>query len=98
MSFLPLTHSVIYALVDPRDGLIRYVGSSKNPNTRLKEHVREIDGDSNLKVWLRDLAEQKLMPLMVILDTQVSGESESCEMEWIQHFDRFGYIYNNKKK
>lgn len=98
MSFLPLTHSVIYVLVDPRDGLIRYVGTSQNPNTRLKEHVREIDGESKVKVWVKELVSAGLRPLMVIVDTVVSDEAEKTEMEWIDHFDKFGHLHNNRKK
>lgn len=98
MAFLPLTHSVIYVLVDPIDGLVRYVGTSKNPNTRLKEHLRELDGDHELKVWIKGLVENKKSPLMVILDTCPSIDAALCEMKWIHHFDRFGYLFNNRKK
>ena len=31
----------IYALKDPRDDTYKYVGMSKNPSKRLKEHVSD---------------------------------------------------------
>jgi hypothetical protein len=74
------------------------VGTSKNPNTRLKEHIREIDGESKIKVWVKDLVSAGLRPLMVIVDTVVSEEAEKTEMEWIDHFDKFGHLHNNRKK
>lgn len=98
MSFLPLTHSVVYVLIDPVDWIVRYVGTSKNPNTRFKEHMRELDGDTEMKRWIKSLSDSGKSPIMVIVDTCVSEESIALEMEWIVHFSKMGHIFNIRKK
>ena len=55
----------IYALTDQRDGLVRYVGVSHDPNARLKSHA----GGScqPTKDWIAELRSAGLAPAMVML-------------------------------
>ena len=96
--FLPINRTAIYALVDPRDGLIRYVGRSANPNRRMKDHVLARGSNELLKAWLEELIKEKVKPLMIILDTCQSEKSDECEKHWIDHFKKFGQLLNYRKK
>lgn len=96
MSILPLNKHVIYALVDPRDGMVRYVGVTKNPARRLTDHLRGGRGQSGKKDWIEELQAIKLMPVFVFLDSVLDVISKQEEREWITHFQRLGLLYNGK--
>jgi hypothetical protein len=58
----------VYVLIDPRDERIRYVGSSRRPWARLKEHIAERhNGESNKNDWLCELAASGLRPILRIV-------------------------------
>lgn len=61
----------IYMLIDPQSGSIRYLGKSKNPDIRLREHLSTArkGGPRMLYVhrWLAKLLRQGLRPTMVII-------------------------------
>lgn len=76
----------IYGLVDPRTKTIRYVGKSKNPFTRAKNHLAEARmksrrGGQRL-VWLRELLTAGVEPDVVILEC-VHGMWAEREKTWI---------------
>ena len=33
----------IYALIDPLDRKIRYIGNTRNPEARYKQHLKEVE-------------------------------------------------------
>lgn len=60
----------IYALLDPRDGAIRYIGKANDSAKRLKGHMR----DARRRVtpvynWINALAKMGLTPGMTVLLT-----------------------------
>lgn len=59
----------IYALIDPRDGSIRYIGSSRNPYYRLNGHLSE-PTNINMKYWTRDLINNGLVPKVKVLSLE----------------------------
>lgn len=77
----------IYGLIDPRDGLIRYVGKTvKKPKERLKEHFREANrGRNTLRLnWIRKLFSLSLAPFIVVLDEVPENIWEKFEIVWIK--------------
>jgi len=87
----------IYALIDPIDNKVKYVGATNNIESRLKGHIssgkiathairrgKRVDVKTQ---WLHDLHQQGLIPLMKILD--------SCQIEQAQERERYYFeIYN----
>src|SRR5438105_12855783 len=59
----------IYALIDPRDDEIHYVGVTKNVYTRLEQHTRYTSGTEGKRAWIEDLEQQGLAPELEILET-----------------------------
>jgi hypothetical protein len=59
----------IYALSDPRDGHVRYVGQTVNPTIRHRQHVRctSLPTNEAFTAWLHDLASTGIEPQMSIL-------------------------------
>lgn len=79
----------IYALVDPRDGRIRYVGKANNPYERLRSHIMESNSSKILctnklkKEWLLSLTAVKLRPITIVLQEVSLLTWEQSEREWI---------------
>lgn len=60
----------IYILRCPESGLIRYVGNTKHPKTRLKQHIKDAENRQNTEKqrWIKNLREKGLIPEMEILE------------------------------
>src|SRR5262249_29863306 len=82
----------VYALRDPRDGAVRYVGvTKKSLAERLSGHVNKIGSDMppRLSAWISDLQSIGARPTIEQLETITSvlwtpGESLRVEGLWIQ--------------
>jgi hypothetical protein len=100
MAILPLNKRVIYALVDPRDGVVRYVGVTNNPQNRFQDHIgrKTRRGPRKKALWLESLAKENLKPIFVFLDAVPHEVAETKEIWWIQHFSTISELYNYKKK
>jgi len=81
----------IYALVDPRNKSIRYVGwTSQLPEKRLCAHLSEarLGKISHRYNWLRELLREDLKPEITILEEISYPEREEKERYWIAYFGR----------
>lgn len=70
----------IYALIDPTNNQIRYIGKTVDPYNRLKHHRNPHISDTNIhkKNWINSLKSKGLNPEMFILD-----EIDCLDNEWI---------------
>lgn len=66
----------IYVLICPIENKIRYVGKSKNPKTRYKQHLKDAEKKQNTKKqkWIRELKSKKLYPIIKIIDKEENEE------------------------
>lgn len=81
----------IYSLNCPITGAVRYVGKSKNPFTRLIQHISESKKETNHRAcWIRYLAEQGLRPLLEIVDEATSEHWQQLEVAYIEFFREQG--------
>lgn len=63
----PVTH-YLYFLADPRTPRrARYVGVTKDPARRARNHSRAFGGSMEFQQWKRGLREEGLAPLMFVL-------------------------------
>jgi hypothetical protein len=99
-------HYQIYALVDPRDNIIRYVGISDDVAYRYHEHVSCIRTNRQEKSWMRELQGLGLSPILRILETiEKTGNERAVAREreryWIDEMLRLGYpllnVFGNRK-
>jgi len=79
----------IYALIDPLDRKIRYIGNTRNPEARYKQHLKEVEKrcKTEKQKWIRSLLDNKLKPLMRIMHI-VEDEAQARlieEKEVIKH-------------
>jgi hypothetical protein len=98
MSVLPLGHCVIYALVDPKSGLVRYVGSTTAPMTRMQGHMRMGPRDTSIKnAWIKTLVDCGLAPVFVFLESVTEEDTPAAESRWIDHFSKISPLLNQRK-
>lgn len=64
----------IYALIDPRDRAVRYVGCTVDPKKRYYAHLAAqmmAEGNRAWCDWVDELRALRLRPEMVVLDTRI---------------------------
>lgn len=89
---------IIYALVDPRNNAVRYVGRTYEPQIRLGEHFRSGYAANPARYrWIQDLRKNGLFPLMEVLEGVYGSlqDADARERVWIQHFLRAGADLTN---
>lgn len=75
----------IYALRDPRDGEIRYIGKAQDPDARYLQHLRPANLRATTKKnsWLKNLAADGLTPELEIIDWVPAEDADAAEIHWI---------------
>ncbi len=92
----PEETTFIYALIDPRDGVIKYVGKSYDPQERLKGHLKNCKRTVTLKNrWIAKLKSLDLKPSIQILEEVLESEWEDRERYWIKELQNQGYLLKN---
>jgi hypothetical protein len=75
----------IYALVDPRDANVRYIGRSFVPEDRYKRHL--IDKSETHKTrWIKQLKSVGLQPELKILDVVSEQQWSDAERQWMSKY------------
>jgi predicted GIY-YIG superfamily endonuclease len=82
---------VIYALVDPRDNTVRYVGMSADVYKRFVEHINNSGANYAKNSWIMELRALNKMVIMISLEEVAEYEyARERERYWIQHFEVLG--------
>lgn len=77
----------IYALRDPRDGRVRYVGKTENIERRISCHLASRDRSPRGR-WMADLHKSRLRPLAVVLQEVDVERWQDAERRWIRRLSR----------
>lgn len=80
----------IYALSDPRDGRVRYIGKTTDPDTRyVGGHKHGGNGIGKQRVaWIKELNAMGLFPIMKIIETCTDRDADSREFYWMLYYAR----------
>lgn len=76
----------IYALVDPRDNTMRYVGYTATPSIRLTAHLieaRHAKRPNRRMAWINQLVAMGLKPEMRILESVSIEDATGRERYWM---------------
>lgn len=86
--------AIIYALIDPSDNTLRYVGRTANLAQRSKDHMKYEQGNPALWKWKTSID----FKFSIFIICRVSWrDRKAAEQEWIAYFRQIGYIYNIQK-
>ena len=90
----------IYALVDPRDQSVRYVGRSRHPIVRFYGHVSKgtlayAGANKRLYGWIEDLATAGVRPMLLLIERVPMKSAGDGERRWIDHFRPTGLLFNS---
>jgi hypothetical protein len=85
----------IYALVDPRNNEVRYIGKSDNPVKRFKDgHL--CDKETHPKVsWIKSLRKLGLLPVLQIIEEVSFSDWQERERYWIAYYRERGERLTN---
>ncbi len=87
---------IVYALIDPRDSSIHYVGFTSNLVERFVTHLRNREVNRHKIAWMKDLIAQGMLPYCRTLHTCNSErEARAIEDYWIQAFYDSGQPLTN---
>ena len=85
----------IYALVDPRDESVRYVGKTNNPDARYNSHCYS-KSKTHCSRWVQSMKKEGWWPHMMILEDGLSEEQwPEREKHWIAHYRETGAKLTN---
>ena len=79
----------IYALMDPRDGAVKYIGKTINLKSRMQSHQNGI-GKFRLGAWLSGLKRKGLYCRYVVLEEYEGEGWELRERYWIGYYRDLG--------
>ena len=81
----------IYTLSDPRTGVVRYVGQTKNDvNRRLALHMAV----TTLTRWILELEAEGVKPVVEVVEEVPSRQGTEAELKWMRHFHEISPILN----
>ena len=77
-------HALIYVLVDPRDGEIRYIGwTTQTLAKRYKSHLA-YKGQAHRSKWVQALLQQGLGPIIRLIQAVPVENGPAAEIYWIK--------------
>ncbi len=88
VAYSPAKPYSIYALVDPRDNTVRYIGFSRCLRLRIDGHRDEIWPGRIKDNWILELKALKLKPIMKIIEDGIEDEKQARQREkhWIAFY------------
>lgn len=86
----------VYALIDPRDYTIRYIGITNDVYDRFAQHLRPDGTNPEKDAWIAELRAANVMLIMKTLETVGTVEqARERETHWIHHHRFLGtHLYN----
>jgi hypothetical protein len=91
-----MSESVIYGLLDPDTLELRYIGQTRYPETRFKQHIcpSGLRARTRRSQWIKSLLVQGKKPGFIILERNVEDANET-EIKWIAETKKLGARLTN---
>lgn len=90
----------IYALADPENDEIRYVGQTSMPKTRLSGHINEAKngaGNRAKSLWINGLIQRGSKPQIIILEEVLPELANDREEYWFNQLSKQYHLLNEVK-
>ncbi len=90
----------IYALKDPRDNRVRYIGKTSWPSRRYSKHLSSsaLLSTTHKNNWIKAVMLAGFIPQMVVLEKVSIGDWKSKEIHWIKRMRKHGVSLTNTTK
>lgn len=89
-------NTFIYALIDPRNNKIRYIGKANNPYKRFPQHINEAKNSNTKKAnWIKSLIKNLIRPELLILDEVEKNNWQFWEKFYISLYKSWGFDLTN---
>lgn len=86
----------IYALSDPRNNQVRYIGKANNPEDRYTNHFNSArDKNTHKRNWINNIRKDGLRPGLIIIDEVPKSEWVYWEKFYISLFKTWGFSLVN---
>ena len=86
----------IYALSDPRNNQVRYIGKANNPEDRYTNHFNSArDKNTHKRNWINNVRKDGLRPELIIIDEVPKSEWQYWEKFYISLFKTWGFSLVN---
>lgn len=88
----------IYALIDPRNDQIRYIGQTNNIDRRFNKHIQDskfIKRPNKNHSWIKSLLTLNLKPVLLEIDVVPFNDWEFWERHYISLYKSWGFKLNN---
>lgn len=89
----PVGRICIYALIDPREGQVYYIGQTRNPWNRIETHIKR-PHSNELERRVKALRAERLLPILRVIEVVDELEWEDAERRWIAFYREHGQICN----
>lgn len=87
-----MENTYIYALIDPRDNQVRYIGKANDPKARYRAHnIYTRDKDTHKRNWINSLRKDSIRPELLILDEVPTVDWQYWERFYISLYKTFGF-------
>lgn len=87
----------IYALIDPTNNNVRYIGKTMYPEKRKSRHFRKTNNKTHKEKWVSSLLAKNIIPIFKILVCTEECNLNNCEIEYIKHYSQFVKLTNGTK-
>lgn len=91
----------LYALLDPDNNTIRYIGYTINPEKRLKSHIYNCttyrERNCHRCHWISKLKNNNKYPIYKTLFVVDKDKVKNLEIQLISHYKQFSKLVNNTK-
>lgn len=86
----------VYALIDPRDSQVRYIGIARDVFKRYAQHINYPHKNAENIEWINDLKASGTAPLLKVIETNISDKDiYEREKYWITHYIKSGAALTN---
>lgn len=87
----------IYAIKDPRDYQIRYIGKTVDIKRRFKNHMQPsyLKGNTYKNNWIKKILNEGLQPIFEVVEECSEDKWEERERFWISYYREIGFNLTN---
>lgn len=91
-----MNNTFIYELIDPKNGVTRYIGKTNNIDLRFDGHIRNrFKYTSHKNNWIKQLLSEDLKPIINVIDEVPINEWPFWERYWIAQYKAWGFNLTN---